>query len=861
MPPTFRSSRSGRQLGDGVNRTRTGQVDHDVFEGLPVRRWTRQVQTVSQEPKPDGTESEAPGQGGKQSIPEHPMPRDSRLLAPMSRALLRAARSGCIYIRQASKDFEDEEKEATDPEEQQVLQNTERNFSMRKWATVPKHMEPPEVEYLAKRRPGLPSLYGATAGIVEGTNGSVPMRKTRFKKVDPVTGNISIYAAWVPEGHKIEGEVTDDAQLTANNSKATVTPEAPAPGTVIEGVGVVNAEGVVVAEAGSAAVLTPPRRRPPPPKRKAKGLKGRRKKVMFAPGEGTDASLVHGAGASAADNTAKETDSSRMSVDQTTQDDEDDDGEEGEEGEESDDGEGDESGLDAKTPETPGPQPSTEPELKPTPGPATETVTKRASATQVSEAPLATSSAQHSTHPSVPPLEELSRPATDFLSSMPANNPIETKPTPPETKEDVQMTDAAPADDRLPPPAPVPSTQPQTVSEITQPVHTEKPLSPPHAQPAPVMEPTTIPPQRPEEPDVEEPAEPMDIVMAESNVSVSESAQAGAENFQENPTTVPQPPQSEASEAPTVSQNLEPQQDANEFDLLDNLEASLNMPQETPRDRQQEIPEQRPRDSNQEGAAEPEPVVSSQAPTETPTQSQPTERAEEASEPASEDTATPIVPAATLPEPEATPTQQQEQQQQSLPAFKPSPPIQAEQQQSQQTPEQVSETYIPSEPLTSIQGPSTTPKHVTAEQSARSPEEPAPAQAPSENPAPSAPTAEPPKAQDSPLPPSFPVPVAERPQGTEPSPEVVPPIANESMGDKVLAEMDSTLPIQPVSEAQISQPPPSFVRSPPIASGPVEPMHEAEHGERQVQIGLAQQGQEQEASGNSSPVQDEENKS
>ncbi|KAJ0422132.1 hypothetical protein BJY00DRAFT_97409 [Aspergillus carlsbadensis] len=858
MPPTFRSSRSGRQLGDGVNRTRTGQIDHDVFEGLPVRRWTRQIQTVSQEPKSDGTESEAPGQGGKQSTPEHPMPRDSHLLAPMSRALLRAARSGCIYIRQASKEFEDEEKETTDPEEQQVLQNTERNFSMRKWATVPKHMEPPEAEFLAKRRPGLPSLYGATAGIVEGFNGSVPMRKTRFKKVDPVTGNISIYAAWVPEGHKIEGEVTDDAQLTAGNSKVTVTPEAPAPGTVIEGVGVVNAEGVVVAEAGSAAVLTPPRRRPPPPKRKAKGLKGRRKKVMFAPGEGADASLVHGAGAGAGDNTTKDTDSSRMSVDRTAQDDEDDDGEEGEE---SDDGEGDESGIDAKTPETPGPQPSTEAELKPTPAPATETVATPASATQASEAQLATSSAQPPTHPSVPPLEELSRPTTDLSSSI-SNNLSEAKPTPPKTKEDVQMTDAASADDRLRPPAPVPSTQPQTVSEIAQPVHTEKPLSPPHAQQATVMRPTNIPAQRPEEPAVEQPSEPMDIVMAESNASVPGPAQAGTESLEDLP-TAPQPQQAKALEAPFVSQDLEPHQDANEFDLLDNLEASLNtMPQEMPRDRQQEVPEQRPRDPSQEGAAESEPVVPSQAPTETPAEFQPAETGEEAREPAPEETATPAVPAVTLPEREVTPTQQQEQQQQqSFPALQPSPRTQAEHQQSQQIPEQDLEPYIPSESLPSIQSPSTIPEQATAEQPAQSPQEPAPTQRPSEAPAPSAPTAEPPKAQDSPLPPSFPLPAAEQPQGTQPSPEVLPQIVNEQPGDMVSAEVGATLPVQPLTEAQISQRPPSFVRSPPITSGPVEPVSEPEQGERQVEVGLAQQGQEREASENASLVQDEKSKS
>jgi hypothetical protein len=105
------------------------------------------------------------------------------------------------------------------------------------------------------------------------------MRKTKFKKVDPETGAVSIYEAWVPEGHKVEGEVTDNGGLD------TAVTASPAPGTVVEGVGVVNQEGVVVAEPQASMVV--PKRHPPPPKRKAKGPLGRRKKVMFAPGEGT----------------------------------------------------------------------------------------------------------------------------------------------------------------------------------------------------------------------------------------------------------------------------------------------------------------------------------------------------------------------------------------------------------------------------------------------------------------------------------------------------------------------------------------------------------------------------------------------
>lgn len=288
------------------------------------------------------------------------MPRDSQLLPPTSRALLRAARAGCIHIRQGSRAADDEEKSVADAEDSGSASHTaDRSFTTRKWMTLPKHLEPAEVEFLAKRRPGLSSLYGATAGTDGSASG--PMRRTKFKKVDPETGNISIYEAWVPEGHRIEGEISGDLQTIAEQSQVPVKPEAPAPGTVVEGVGIVNAEGVVVAEAGSAAVMTPPKRRPPPPKRKGKGIgKGRKKKVMFAPGEGADAATVHGVGPAtgSGDGGVKregQQDASQMSIDQAGQDE---DEEDGDEGDESDDG--DDSMLDAKTPDTPQPLSGTE---------------------------------------------------------------------------------------------------------------------------------------------------------------------------------------------------------------------------------------------------------------------------------------------------------------------------------------------------------------------------------------------------------------------------------------------------------------------------------------------------------------------
>lgn len=286
------------------------------------------------------------------------MPRDSQLLPAASRALLRAARAGCIYVRQSGRATKEEEQNAAAAEDQANANAhmADRSFTSRKWANHPKNLDPPELEFLAKRRPGLPSLYGGPVSL-DGSSGVTPgpMRRTKFQKVDPVTGSISIYEAWVPEGHRIEGEVTGDIQTIVAQSEVPVKPEAPAPGTLVEGVGIVNSEGVVVAEASSAAVVNPNKRRPPPPKRKGKGTgKGRKKKVMFAPGEGADAATVHGVAPSAGGGI----DGAKVGQDglpiPASQDGQDDDDDEGDDGDESD--EGDESMLDAKTPETPLPQ-------------------------------------------------------------------------------------------------------------------------------------------------------------------------------------------------------------------------------------------------------------------------------------------------------------------------------------------------------------------------------------------------------------------------------------------------------------------------------------------------------------------------
>ncbi|PVI02315.1 hypothetical protein DM02DRAFT_307916 [Periconia macrospinosa] len=191
------------------------------------------------------------------------MPRESHQLPEHSQQLLRAARAGKVFKpppppeEDVEKDEEDEHKEVP------------QGFTVKKWVKVARHLEEPEPEYLAKRRKGLPSQY------IAGQVAAPPsvMRETKVKKTD-AEGNVVVYKALVPEGQAVEGEVQGaDAVVEA-------APVAAAPGTVVEGVGVVNAEGVVVAK--DVMQQTPLRRRPPPPKKKRRSGPGRgKKKVML----------------------------------------------------------------------------------------------------------------------------------------------------------------------------------------------------------------------------------------------------------------------------------------------------------------------------------------------------------------------------------------------------------------------------------------------------------------------------------------------------------------------------------------------------------------------------------------------------
>ena len=291
--------------------------------------------------------------------------------------MLRAARAGCRYIRPTAKEGEDEEKDNGEMDDSADFVDPGRSFTARKWSVIPRHVEPPEVEYLAKRRPGLPSLYGATAQNADpadaAANPTPPLRKTKIKRVDPVSGIATVYEVWIPEGHTLEGEVTESGEVGTETSEGIIIAETPAPGTVVEGVGVVNAQGNLVVGVDASM---PAKRRPPPPKRKGRGFgsRGRRKKVMFTHAEGAESATAPGAGegnppvageAQPSQATKDENqEASRMSIDsaaatpdnRASRDGEEEDNEEDEEsdeGDEEDEGEGEEGeefGGDSKPP-------------------------------------------------------------------------------------------------------------------------------------------------------------------------------------------------------------------------------------------------------------------------------------------------------------------------------------------------------------------------------------------------------------------------------------------------------------------------------------------------------------------------------
>jgi hypothetical protein len=180
----------------------------------------------------------------------HGMPKDYHLLPQHSQDLLRAARSGRIYKRPApvEEDEVDAEGILGDKPEKKEEDPKDKGFSAKAWKQVPRHLEGPDVEYLAKRRKGIITAGSKTAPTIPA------MTKATVKRID-ATGNEYIQDVVVPRGQQVEGELISRTEISG-------------PSTV----------GVD----GPAVHPTPPKRKPII-RKKAKGPGRGRKKKPVAP--------------------------------------------------------------------------------------------------------------------------------------------------------------------------------------------------------------------------------------------------------------------------------------------------------------------------------------------------------------------------------------------------------------------------------------------------------------------------------------------------------------------------------------------------------------------------------------------------
>ncbi|KAH8601791.1 hypothetical protein B0O99DRAFT_484196, partial [Bisporella sp. PMI_857] len=145
-------------------QNRTGYVDHDMYEGLPIRHWRRDYVAVV----PPATQESTTSQNDIWAVElPHGMPKDSHLLPQHSQDLLRAARSGRIYKRTAPVEEEEVDPEAVagDKPEKKDDESKDKGFTAKAWKQIPRHMEGPDVEYLASRRKNLRTVAAKPTNV------------------------------------------------------------------------------------------------------------------------------------------------------------------------------------------------------------------------------------------------------------------------------------------------------------------------------------------------------------------------------------------------------------------------------------------------------------------------------------------------------------------------------------------------------------------------------------------------------------------------------------------------------------------------------------------------------------------------
>ncbi|KAI8957721.1 hypothetical protein F5Y11DRAFT_338546 [Daldinia sp. FL1419] len=317
MAPNFRPNTQTRR------GNRSGYVEHDDFEGLPVRQWRQEwVKIVP----PPPTETTQKNDIWAIELP-HGMPKDSQLLPAHTQELLRAARSGRLYKRPAPAEEEEVDADATLTEKPEKKEEDPsiKGYQVKVWKQVARNAEGPTVSHLAKRRKGVITL---SSSLPAGLSSGPTIIKATVRRID-AAGNPYTQEITLNEGQTVDGEIIS----------TTVVP-APVPAT--------NGDASVAA--------TPARRRPPPPKRKPKGPGRGRKKKLPLPAH-TRAEIANpGAGSATGgpklnvpetDNIKRDGQSENKNQDSEMADDDDgDDGEEdGEDGEDGDDGDEEDSEM------------------------------------------------------------------------------------------------------------------------------------------------------------------------------------------------------------------------------------------------------------------------------------------------------------------------------------------------------------------------------------------------------------------------------------------------------------------------------------------------------------------------------------
>lgn len=226
----------------GQRRNRQGHVDHDMFEGLPVRHWRRDLITVA-----PSTVDDPPVKNDIWAVElPHGMPKDSHLLPQHSQDLLRAARSGKIF-RRPSQEEEEAEAEALVGEKDVKKEQEVKGFVARAWKQIPRHQEGPDIgyEYLAPRRKGVITVAQSLEALYVPT-----VIKAKVRRID-AAGNEYVQDVISAHGQPIEGEVISQTTIADPTAAA-------------------------------AAVASAPIKRKAPPKRKGRAAIGRgRKKVKI----------------------------------------------------------------------------------------------------------------------------------------------------------------------------------------------------------------------------------------------------------------------------------------------------------------------------------------------------------------------------------------------------------------------------------------------------------------------------------------------------------------------------------------------------------------------------------------------------